>query len=84
MDSITTPPEKTKRRAANLTIRADLLQQAKSLGLNTSRAAEAGIAAAVKTARERQWLEENKDAIAAYNERIEKQGLLLTPYWAEE
>ena len=73
----------TKKRPINLTIPADLIEQAKELDLNTSQAAEAGIVAAVKTARENAWLEENKAAIAAYNERVDREGLLIRPYWAK-
>ncbi|PSJ15721.1 type II toxin-antitoxin system CcdA family antitoxin [Nitrosomonas supralitoralis] len=40
--------EISKRRPVNLTIREDLMQNAKSLNLNTSKAAEAGIEDAIK------------------------------------
>lgn len=76
--------ENTKRRAINLTIREDLVQEARTLKLNTSRAAEAGILAAIKQAREEAWLEQNKAALQAHNARIEKSGTLLTPGWASE
>lgn len=49
--------------------------------LNTSRAAEAGIEAAVKEAKGKAWLEENRGAIQAYNERIDRQGTLIKPTW---
>jgi len=39
-----------KRRPINLTIREDVIRQAKSLELNTSKAAEAGIVKAIKDA----------------------------------
>ena len=76
--------KKIGKKRVNLTIRSDLMQDAKTLHLNASEAAEAGIAAAVKKAKEEQWLEENKGAIAAYNARIEKEGLLIRPYWMDE
>ncbi len=79
-----TPHEPSKRRPINLTIRADVLEEAKSLGLNTSQAAESGIVAAVKKAREEEWLKNNQAAIAAHNSRVEKHGLLLTPAWARD
>ncbi len=75
-------PERRKR--TNLTVREDIMAEARALGLNTSRAAEAGIAAAVKAEKERRWREENAEAIKAYNRRIEQEGMLLpTPWWAE-
>lgn len=72
------------RRRVNVTLSAPLCDEAKVLGLNVSRAAEGGLAAAVKAEKERRWLEENADAIAAYNERIRTHGPLLTPYWLDE
>jgi antitoxin CcdA len=71
----------TKKRPINLTIRADLIEQAKELDLNTSQAAEIGIAAAIKSAREKAWLEENKEWIAAHNERVAREGVLLPVQW---
>lgn len=74
----------SKRRAINLTIRQDILDEAKRLNLNTSKAAEAGVMNAVKSEQEKQWLDANRDAIKAYNKRIEEDGPLLAPYWLEE
>lgn len=74
----------SKRRPVNLTIRADLLQEAKKLNLNASQAAESGIRAAVKQAREQEWLKNNQKALLAHNERIEKSGTLLTPAWSRD
>jgi antitoxin CcdA len=68
------------RKAANLSLNSELLNQARALDINLSRAAEEGIAKAVKTERERRWLEENADAIKAYNDYIEKNGLPLEEY----
>ena len=72
----------SKRRPVNLTIRADLLKEAVELNLNASQAAESGIVAAVKKAREQEWLKKNKKALLAHNERVEKSGPLLTPAWS--
>ena len=36
-----------------------------------------------KRALEEAWLKENADAIKAYNERIEKHGMLLKPIWEQ-
>lgn len=74
--------EKTvKKRPVNLTIREDVLKQAKELNLNASKAAEQGIAQAIKQAREQAWLKENAQALTAHNKRIEEKGTLLTPDW---
>lgn len=71
------PRPKTKR-IATLTIRKDLLAEARALRLNISRAAEAGIAAAVKDAKEVAWVKDSQAAIQAYNKRVSSSGLALT------
>lgn len=63
------------RRSANVSIDAALLDEAKALDLNLSRAGEAGIRAAVKAEKERRWLEENKAAIEHYNRWIAENGM---------
>lgn len=73
-----------KRRPINLTIREDILSEAKALNLNVSKAAEAGIEAAIKQAREDNWLAENQDTIAAHNQRVAESGPLLVPDWADD
>lgn len=73
-----------RRRPVSLTVRADLLSEAKGLKLNASRAAEEGIELAVKKAKEAAWLDENRDAITAHNERIAKHGTLLKPIWLRD
>ena len=81
-----TPHEQTpsKRRPVNLTIRADILEEAKSLNLNASQAAEAGIISAIQRAQEKKWLETNREALLAHNKRIEREGPILTPPWAKD
>ena len=71
----------TKRRRVNLSIEEGVIEAAKSLSLNASRAAEEGIARAVKAERDRRWQEENAEAIRAHNERLERDGLLLRAHW---
>lgn len=73
-----------KRRPVNLTIREDVIASAKALGLNASKVAEAGIIEAVRKAQEQAWLSENKSAIVAHNERIEREGLTIQPYWLDK
>lgn len=76
--------EASRRRPVNLTIREDLLKEAKELNLNASKAAESGIIAAIQKAKEHLWLEQNKNAIESYNRDIEERGLLLKPSWLKE
>lgn len=68
------------RRTTSMTLDREILDEARALDLNVSRAAEAGIAAAVKAEKERRWREENAEAIRAYNEYIEKNGIPLAKH----
>ncbi len=63
------------RRATNLTVNADLLRQARELGLNLSAELEHRLAEVVAAERRRRWLEENAKAIDAYNEHLERDGV---------
>ncbi len=68
---------RTPRKPTNLSLDSELLKEAKSLGINVSRSAEAGIAAAVKRHKQEQWLKENADALASSNAYVEANGLPL-------
>lgn len=67
----------SSRRSTSLSLDRSLVDEARRLGVNLSRAAEAGVAEAVRAARRRQWQDDHADAIAAYNRYIETQGLPL-------
>ncbi len=82
--SVTAAEKKVRRRPVNLTVREDLVAAAKELGINASQAAEQGLDAAVRTAREQAWLKENAEAIEAYNRWIEENGLPLKPLWLDD
>lgn len=63
------------RRATSMTLDAALLDEARALGVNLSRAAEEGILSQVRAERARRWNEENAEAIADYNKWIEENGI---------
>jgi antitoxin CcdA len=69
-----------QRRATNITLPESMVAQAKELGINISQACEAGLAAQVKAARGKKWLEENKQAFEEYNKYVEEHGLTLEKY----
>lgn len=73
------PTEMTKstRKPTNLSLDSALLKEAKSLGINISRSAEAGIAEAVKLHKQEKWLKENANALASSNAYVEANGLPL-------
>ncbi|MCC7312547.1 MAG: type II toxin-antitoxin system CcdA family antitoxin [Sulfuritalea sp.] len=65
----------TAKKAANLTVRADLLEEARARKINLSQTLENALAAELKKRREAEWLEQNKAAIEAYNREIAEHGL---------
>ena len=72
-----------RRRAVNLTLPGELVDAARSIGVNASKAAEAGIAAAVRQAREEAWLKANGAAIAEHGAWLDRVGMPLEPTWPE-
>jgi len=72
--------ENAIKKATNVTINSDLLQKAKAYKINISKNFEAYLAEVVKKREEQRWLEENREAIDAFNERIEKVGLFGDTY----
>jgi antitoxin CcdA len=72
--------ETAVRKAANLSIDAGILADAKALEINVSRAAETGIAEAVRAEKNRRWLAENREALESSNAWVEKHGLPLAKY----
>lgn len=71
---------RTKKRPTNLSIRIDLLEVAREDNLNLSSMLESTLIEYCKKKRERQWLEENKEGIKAYNERIDRNGVFGAKY----
>ena len=68
---------KSTRKPTNLSLDSALLKEAKALGINVSRSAEAGIAEAVKLHKQEKWLKENAGALASSNSYVEANGLPL-------
>lgn len=63
------------KKPANLSIDGELLKAARKLDINLSRTLEERLTELVKAARRRQWLEENRLAIDAYNRGVERRGV---------
>lgn len=68
------------RKAANLSIDAALIEEAREFNVNLSQAAESGVREAVRAAKADEWMRENRDALLAYNKWIEENGLPLEEY----
>lgn len=65
------------RRATNVSLDPLLVAEARSLGVNLSRACERGLVDQIAEARAALWLAENGAAIAASNAHVEEHGLPL-------
>ena len=63
------------KKPTNLTINSDLLNKAKELKINISSVLEHALAEKVKQSKQDQWLLENSESIASYNQNIEAFGL---------
>jgi antitoxin CcdA len=68
------------RRPTNVSLDAALIDKAKELGINVSRACEDGLAKEVKEELGRRWLKDNQAAIESSNAYVEKHGLPLAKY----
>ncbi|MDP5335460.1 MAG: type II toxin-antitoxin system CcdA family antitoxin [Paracoccaceae bacterium] len=68
------------RVKVNLTLDADVVESARSLGLNMSRLAETAIVEAARVERNRLWRAENQSAINAYADEVAKEGLPLAAF----
>ena len=73
-------PPAAVRRSTSLTLDRALLDEARALGVNVSRAAEAGVHEAVRAARTAAWRHENAEAIAEYNAWVETDGVPLAEH----
>lgn len=76
MDAIASKP----RRPTNVSLPAELLAEARELGVNVSKACGAGLETEVRRARAAKWLEENRAALESSNRWVEEHGLPLAKY----
>ncbi len=62
------------KRAANVSVRVDLLIAARDAKVNLSATLERALTEELAILKRQQWREENRDAIAAYNDYVEEHG----------
>jgi antitoxin CcdA len=68
------------RRPTQVTVDAALLEDAKLLKIDISKASEEGLARAVAQRQAALWLEANRAALQSSNEFVERHGLPLAKY----
>lgn len=74
---------RARKKAVNLSIDAELVAAAKETGTNMSAVLEAALKKQLSEHRAKKWLEENREAIAASNAQLERDGMWYTPDWLE-
>jgi antitoxin CcdA len=70
------PTRQARKRAVNLFVEVELLDEARRLNINISETLEQRLRSLVRAEHERRWLEDNQEAIAQYNRRVAELGLL--------
>jgi antitoxin CcdA len=73
--SMPSAPRAQAKSATNVSIRRDLLEAARASKINLSATLEQALIEKLRQAQQRQWREENRESIAAYNEYVEKHGV---------
>jgi antitoxin CcdA len=68
------------KQATNLSLNSKVLAAARELGMNLSLTVDTLLADEVRRRYWEKWNAENGDAVAAYNARVESQGLPLGRY----
>jgi antitoxin CcdA len=65
----------TTKQAANVSVRRDLLAAAREAGVNLSATLERALVEQLAEVKRRKWRQDNREAINAYNEHVEKHGV---------
>ena len=63
------------KKPTNLSINSDLLKKARELDINLSVALELTLTNQLQAKQAQQWLEQNRSAIAAYNQSVDENGV---------
>ena len=68
------------RKSANLSLSADVLADAKTLGINISRECDQFLRERVRKEKALRWQAEHVEFVAAYNRTVEEEGLPLAEW----
>jgi len=68
------------RKSTNVTLPPEILDRAKELGINLSRASERGVREEIQETEARRWANENADLVAAYTAMVDRDGLPLAKH----
>ncbi|MBC8752814.1 post-segregation antitoxin CcdA [Paraburkholderia sp. WC7.3b] len=68
------------RKSTNVTLPPEVLDRAKELGINLSRASERGVREEIQEAEARRWADDNAELVAAYSAMVDRDGLPLAKF----
>lgn len=68
------------KRATNVSLPGDMVEEAKRLGINVSQACEIGLDEQVRKALGEEWKRENKEAIDSWNKWVAENGMPYDEY----
>lgn len=63
------------KKAVNLRIDREMIEQAKAMHINLSQVLESSLGEILRRKRQEVWMASNGDAIDAYNQRVEQRGV---------
>ncbi|MGZ8233387.1 type II toxin-antitoxin system CcdA family antitoxin [Methylobacter tundripaludum] len=72
--------QNASKKATNLSINSDLLSKARKLNINLSATLEHALESELRKSKRDNWLENNKKAIEALNELVDRNGLFSDAY----
>ena len=68
------------RRPTNVSLDAETVAEARTLGINVSQACEKGLVAELRRVRLARWKSENREAIESHNSFVERHGIPLARF----
>lgn len=72
--------QSSAKKSVNLTANANLVAFAKEKKINLSETFEEALLAKLRAMQQQEWLDQNRDGIEAYNERIERNGIFASKF----
>jgi len=72
--------QSSAKKSVNLTANANLVACAKEKKINLSETFEEALVAKLRAIQQQEWLDQNRDGIEAYNERIERNGIFASKF----
>jgi antitoxin CcdA len=64
-----------RKKSVKLSINCDLVEKARALHINLSQTLEISLLKLLQQKEREHWVKENEEAIAEYNQRVEKEGV---------